>query len=161
MTAFAKSRSIVTVGFAALAAAACLFGAGSADADIIFCNNFGHAVNVAIVYPQSDGSFISRGWLNLGEGDCAPFDTAIHVKTFYFRAESERYRDANGRRTRYFWGKGQKFAMWENDNYQYYNAQQRVLKSTLQEFSQGPEADNGDVSATVTFTEGGTITTIK
>jgi hypothetical protein len=51
--------------------------------------------------------------------------------------------------------------MWENDNYQYYDAEQRVLKSTLQEFTQGPEAENGDVSATVTFKEGGSVTTIR
>jgi hypothetical protein len=132
----------------------------TARAEIIFCNQFAHVVNVAIAYPQTDGSFISRGWLSLSPGNCAPFDTALHVKTFFFRGETERYRDAGGRYMRYFWGKGRKFAMWENDNYQYYDAEQRVLKSTLQEFTQGPENENGDVSATVTFKEGGSVTTI-
>jgi hypothetical protein len=131
-----------------------------ARADIIFCNKFEHAVNVAMVYPQADGKFLSRGWLSLSPGDCAPFDTALHVSTFYFRAESEQYRGENGKPMRYFWGKGRKFAMWESDNYQYYDAYRRVYNSTLQEFTQGPEAESGDVSATVTFQEGGSVTTI-
>ena len=42
--------------------------------------------------------------------NCAPFDTALHVKTFFFRGETERYRDTNGRYMRYFWGKGRPFA---------------------------------------------------
>lgn len=45
--------------------------------------------------------------------------------------------------------------MWENDNYQYYNAEQRVLRSSLAEFTQGPEIVSGDVSVTITFKEGG------
>jgi len=143
---------------AALSAATVIFSATTARAGITFCNQFGHVVNVALAYPQTDGSFISRGWLSLSPGNCAPFDTALRVKTFFFRGESEQYRDASGHTMRYFWGKGHQFAIWENDNYQYYNAEQRVLKSTLEEFTQGPEADNGDVSATVTFKEGGSTT---
>jgi|SRR5579862_2764799 len=145
---------------AALLAAVSTLATTTARADIVFCNQFAHVVNVAIAYPQTDGSFISRGWLSLSPGNCAPFDTALHVKTFFFRGETERYRDTNGRYMRYFWGKGRPFAMWENDNYQYYDAEHRVLKSTLMEFTAGPEADNGDVSATVTFQEGGSITTL-
>ena len=45
--------------------------------------------------------------------------------------------------------------MWENDNYQYYNAEQCVLRSSLAEFTQGPEIVSGDVSVTITFKEGG------
>jgi hypothetical protein len=132
-----------------------LLGAGAAHAEVLFCNQFGHVVNVAIAYPQTGGTFISRGWLSLSPGDCAPFDTALHLKSVYFRAESERYRDERGQRTRYAWGKGRKFAMWERDNYQYYNAEQRVLNSTLEEFTAGPETDSGDLSVTITFREGG------
>lgn len=132
----------------------------AAQATITFCNKVEHVVNVAIAYPQSNGSFISRGWLSLSPGECAPFDTALHVATFYFRAETPFYRNQAGHVTRDFWGKGRKFAMWENDNYQYYNAEHQVLRSALQEFTQGPENSNGDVSTTVTFTPGGSVMTI-
>ena len=145
----------------ALVAAVSIVGAATSRADVIFCNQFTQVVNVAMVYPQADGSFISRGWLGLSPGECAPFDTALHVRTFFFRGETPRYRDASGRYIRTFWGKGRQFAFWENDNYQYYGAERRVLKSTLVEFTQGPEAENGDVSATVTFQDGGSITTIR
>lgn len=150
-------RSATRTALAALIATLGWLPAGTARADIIFCNEFGHAVNVAIAYPQADGTFISRGWLGLSPGNCAPFDTALRVKTFYFRGESERYRDANRQNSRYFWGKGRSFAMWERDNFQYYNAEERVLNSTLQEFTAGPEAESGDVSAKVTFSEGGSV----
>jgi hypothetical protein len=140
---------------APLIALGALLGVAYARADVIFCNEFGHAVNVAIAYPQTDGSFMSRGWLGLSPGNCAPFDTALQLKSFYFRGESEQYRDDKGQRTRYFWGKGRKFAMWESDNYQYYNAEQRVFRSSLEEFTQGPEVVSGAVSVTITFREGG------
>jgi hypothetical protein len=142
----------------ALVAAFSILGAASCSADVIFCNQFGQVVNVAMVYPQTDGSFISRGWLSLSPGNCASFDTALHVRTFFFRGETPRYRDAGGRYIRTFWGKGRLFATWENDNYQYYDAARRVLKSTLEEFIPGPEAENGDVAATVTFMNDGAIT---
>jgi len=148
---------LLRAALATLIATVALLGAAPARADIIFCNKFGHAVNVAIAYPQPDGKFISRGWLSLSPGSCAPFDTALHVKTFYFRGESEQYRDDSGKQTRDFWGKGRKFAMWENDNYQYYNAEERVFNSTLQEFTAGPEAESGDVSVTVTFLSTGSV----
>lgn len=154
------SFSLVKAGFLAIVAAACL-GTQTAKADITFCNKSGqNLIYISIAYPQRDGSYLSRGWMSLNNGECAIFDTAIHVPTFFFRAESEWVR-GHGRRTREVWGKGQKFAVWDNDNYQYYNAQERVLKSTLEEFTQGPTADNGDVSATVTFTENGSETTVN
>jgi hypothetical protein len=138
----------------------CLFAVSSAKADITFCNKFGRLVYVAIAYPQNDGSFISRGWMSLADGDCAQFDTAIHVKTFYFHGESAWYRDGR-HRTREVWGKGQEFAIWDNSNFQYYNAQEKVMNSTLVEFTQGPEAENSDVSATVTFTDHGSVITMQ
>jgi hypothetical protein len=156
----AKTKAIAKIQCAALAAAACLVGASVARADITFCNKFGHLVYVAIAYPQSVGGFLSRGWMSLADGDCNVFDSAIHVKTFYFRGESENYREG-GRTVREFWGKGQKFAIWEKDNFQYYNAETRTLNSSLAEFTQGPEDSNGDVSATVTFTENGSVVTTK
>jgi len=153
------SFSLIKAAVVAPVAAVCL-GATAARADITFCNKSGqNLIYISIAYPQRDGSYISRGWMSLNNGECAIFDTAIHVPTFFFRAESEWVR-GHGRRTREVWGKGQKFAVWDNDNYQYYNAQERVLKSTLEEFTQGPTADNGDVSATVTFTEDGSQTTV-
>ncbi len=143
---------------AALVAAGSILSTTASHADIVFCNQFDHLVYVAIAYPQSGGSFISRGWMSLSPGDCSPFDTAIRVKTFYFRGESEPYRDGSGHKKKYSWGKGKPFAIWEKDNFQYYDAEHRVLKSTLEEFTQGPESDSGDVSAKVTFKEGGSTT---
>lgn len=159
------SSSILRTSLGALIAAVCLLGASGARAEIteiIFCNKSGHDVFVAIAYPQNGGSFISRGWMSLSDGQCVPFDTALHVKTFSFRGESVRYRDTDGHNKRIFWGEGEKFAIREDSNFQYYDAQKRVLKSTLVEFTQGPSATGGDVSSTVTFTPDGshTATTI-
>ena len=42
-------------------------------------------------------------------------------------------------------------AIWRNANFNYWNAAERVLKSTLAEFTQGPVTTGDAVSATVTF----------
>jgi uncharacterized membrane protein len=129
-----------------------------AHAGIIFCNQFAHLVYIAIAYPQTGDDWLSRGWMSLDTGQCAPFDTALSTKTFYYRAESEEYRN-NGKHVTWNWGdKGdRKFAIWESDNFQYYGAQNRVLKSTLKPFEPGmSDADVYDV--TVTLTEDGGAT---
>ncbi|MBV1707964.1 MAG: DUF1036 domain-containing protein [Hyphomicrobiales bacterium] len=141
-------------------AATCLASTTAARAEITYCNSFGRLIYIAIAYPQSNGTFISRGWMSLDKGKCSIFDTALRVKTFYYHAESSWVRTGR-RRSREVWGKGQKFAIWDNSNFQYYNAQNRVLRSTLVEFTQGPVADDGDVSATVTFSSGSSTVSTK
>ena len=143
------------------AVVASLLVPATADAAIIFCNKFAHEVYVAIAYPQDNGLWMTRGWLSLDPGDCAPFDTAIHVKEFWYRSESVSYRNAAGTSVRMVWGNKRKFAIWENDNFQYWNAEKQVLKSTLANFSQGASSSGGDVSATVTFNANGTSITIR
>ena len=78
----------------------------SANADVVFCNKFAHTVFVAIAYPQGDGSWMSRGWLELATGQCNTFDSAIVVKTFYFRGMTDPYRNAAHRRVVRTWGEG-------------------------------------------------------
>jgi uncharacterized membrane protein len=135
----------------------------SAKADIVFCNEFAHTVFVAIAYQQANGHWLSRGWLEVATGDCGVFDTAIRVKTFYFRGMTDPYLNAKRQQVVDSWGKGREFAVWEKDNFQYYSAETRVLNSTLQPFTQGPETDGDAVSATVTFPAdgSGTIVTTK
>jgi uncharacterized membrane protein len=127
-----------------------LCAASGARAEIVFCNKFVHVVYAAIAYPQDDDSWISRGWVALDPGECSSFDTALHVKTFYYRGESEPFRDG-GRRVKVNWGAGRKFAIWEKDNFNYWNAQNKVLNSSLADFTKGAEASADNVAATVTF----------
>jgi len=137
-----------------------LSGIGSAIAGITFCNEFPAVVWVAIAYPQDSGGWLSRGWLELRQGDCYPFDTAIHVSSFYYRAISKPYRDGRGRRSIETWGNGKPFAVWERDNFQYYNAEERVLNSTLENFSLGADNLTDASNVTVTFKEDGTTVTL-
>jgi uncharacterized membrane protein len=144
------------VSVAAFAVGAC----GHAHAGLIFCNQFPHEVYIAIAYPQAGDDWLSRGWLSLNTGECAPFDTALSTQAFYYRAESETYR-AGGKRVSFIWGdKGDRsFAIWDADNFQYYGAQNRVLKSTLKPFARGMEgSDQFDVTVTLTE-DGGAIET--
>jgi hypothetical protein len=58
------------------------------------------------------------------------------------------------------WASGDaKFAMWERDNFNYWNAQTKVLKSTLEVYSKGGETTDDAISATVTFEADGVHTT--
>jgi hypothetical protein len=116
---------------------------------------FSKTLYVAIAYPQDGGSWMSRGWLELAPGDCAPFDSAIRVTTFYFRAESTPYVDSSGGKVHDFWGQGKSFAMWEDNNFQYYDAENEVLNSTLKPFTRGPEGLTDSSKVTVTFTQAG------
>lgn len=137
-----------------------------AEAEIAFCNKFPHLVYVAIAYPQTDGSnsWISRGWLNISTGNCAEFDTALHVKTLFYRGESVSYRQGSESMKNVWGGNSDtKFAIWEDDNFNYWNAQTKVLKSTLVGFTKVGEATGEALSVRVTFEADGihTTTTIE
>jgi len=147
--------------FAALAFVAVSLGATTgARAEIQFCNKFPQKVFVAIAYSQSDQSWISRGWLEIGTGDCAEFDSALHPDTVYYRGESVPYRNASGASVTRVWSNSaHQFAIWEKDNFQYWNAQEKVLNSTLADFSLLADGLASDASVSVTFEEDGVHTT--
>ena len=146
-----RTRVFISKLCGCTAGLAYLLAAPSAKADIEFCNKFPHVVYVAIAYPQNGGSWLSRGWMSLNIGECSVFDSALRVKTFYYRAESAAYRSESGRRIKTSWGAGRKFAIDEDSNFNYWNAAERVLKSSLAEFTHGPETTGDAVSAKVTF----------
>jgi uncharacterized membrane protein len=155
----------MTVSVSRFAAGLCALGSLlaplPAGAGVSFCNEFDHAIWVAIAYPQTGDTWLSRGWLELDTHDCAPFDTALRLHTIYYRAESVTYRDAKGKKVRYSWGKDRKFAMWEDDNFNYWGAEKKVLNSTLEPFSAGPTTDDEDgLRVIITFKEGAVITTL-
>jgi Protein of unknown function (DUF1036) len=132
----------------------------SAWAEINFCNQFTQKIYVAIAYPQDGGSWLSRGWLEIAPKECNVFDSALRVTTFYFRAESVPYRDSTGNRATDTWGKGKSFAIWEDNNFQYYDAEHKVLNSTLKPFTSGPEGMTDGTKVTVTFTQTGSLVEI-
>jgi len=146
-----RCRSCAVIVVAAIAAAS--FGAASANASasLTFCNDFPHTVFVALAYLQDSGSWLSRGWLEVHTGECLPFDSAIRVTSFYYRGESEAYQ-SGGKKVWTSWGdKGRMFATWEDDNFQYYGAENRVLKSSLKGYEQGMDIPQEDYDVTVTF----------
>jgi uncharacterized membrane protein len=140
---------------------ACLLAAPVARAEITFCNKFPHQIYVAMAYPQYHESWISRGWISLKTGECSLFDPALRVKTFYYRAESENYREG-GRRIKMNWGSGRLFAIREAGNFNYWGAQEKVLDSRLAEFTHAGEETKGDaISVTVTFNVDGSSVSPK
>ncbi len=149
--AFAATFALVAVGLGA---------ATGARAEIQFCNKFPQKVFVAIAYPQADQSWISRGWLEIDTGDCAEFDSALHPTSIYYRGESAPYRNASGASVTRVWSNSaRQFAIWEKDNFHYWNAQERVLNSTLADFSLLADGLAADASVTVTFEQDGIHTT--
>jgi hypothetical protein len=135
--------------------AALLLQMTSARAEIEFCNQFTQKIYVAIAYPQNGGSWLSRGWLEIPPKTCDFFDSALRVATFYFRGESVPYRSSTGQRVTDSWGKGKSFAISEDSNFQYYDAEHKVLSSTLVPFTAGPEGLTDSSKVTVTFTQAG------
>jgi hypothetical protein len=141
-------------------AALCLLAAPApASALVTFCNEFGHAIWIAIAYPQSNETWVSRGWLALNKGECAPFDTALKLHAIYFRAESVEFKDARGKRVRQTWGKDRAFAIWEDDNFNYWDADKKVLNSRLEPFVAGPTTTDADGLAVIITIQADAIVT--
>ncbi len=143
------------LGLAAFAAAGllALSPARAAEGEISFCNDFPHTLYIAIAYEQYPDSYISRGWLEVETGKCAVFDTAIRVHGFYFRAESETYREGR-HKVKMLWGTDRKFAI-RDSNFQSYNADKAYSGMRLAGFAKGVESSGAPVTAVVTFTETG------
>jgi len=127
-----------------------------AGATVTFCNQFPHAVYVAIAYPQADGHWLSRGWQALKTGSCRLFDSALSLRTFYYRAESEPYR-VNGKKAMTSWGDtgDRSFATWSDDNFQYYTAETQTLRAAMKGYAKGMDIPDDDYDVTVTFGEDG------
>ena len=100
-------------------------------------------------------SWISRGWISLKTGECSLFDPALRVKTFYYRGESAAYRGASGKRVKNNWGSGRSFAIREAGNFNYWDAQQKVLDSSLADFTYAGETNVDAIFVTVTFNADG------
>jgi uncharacterized membrane protein len=128
------------------------------EGQISFCNEFPHTLYIAIAYEEYEDNYISRGWLEVENGKCYVFDTAIRVKSFYYHAESESYREGK-HRVKMLWGKDRKFAV-RDANFQSYNADKAYSGMRLAGFTLGAESTSGPLTAIVTFTEtGATIAT--
>src|SRR5581483_6625775 len=150
------------LGLAAFAAAGllALTPARAEEGEISFCNEFPHTLYIAIAYEQYPDNYISRGWLEVETGKCYVFDTAIRVHGFYYRAESESYREGK-HKVKMLWGTERKFAI-RDSNFQSYNADKAYSGMRLAGFAKGDES-SGVVTAVATFTEtgGSTITVPK
>jgi uncharacterized protein DUF1036 len=138
-----------------------LMTATSASAAIQFCNKFPQTVFVAIAYSQADGSWMSRGWLELDNGQCREFDSALHPGTLFYRGETSTYRNPRGQNVTNSWSTpGHQFAMLEKGNFNYWGAEGKVLDSTLEDYTLVADDLDNDTSVTVTFEEDGIHTTI-
>jgi len=145
-----------TLAFVAAGCAA----TSSAQASIQFCNQFPQKIYVAIAYPQDDNSWVSRGWIEVDSGYCSEFDSALHPSALYYRAESVPFRNTHGVSVTQIWsGSGHQFAIWENDNFNYWNAQQKVLNSSLADFALVADGLAPDATVTVTIEQDGVHTT--
>ena len=143
--------SAVLASFVLLAAPCARAGNG----DVSFCNEFPHKLYIAIAYLETDvNNYLSRGWLEVETGKCYIFDTAIRVPTFYYRAESETYRDGK-HKVKMEWGNDKQFAV-RDANFQSYNAEKAYSGMRLAGFSKAPDSEGGSpITAIVTFTETG------
>jgi uncharacterized membrane protein len=149
-----------TLGRALIVAFSLLFGgpASAGEGEISFCNKFPHTVHIAIAYLQTDvNNHLSRGWLNVGTDKCYVFDTAVRVQTFYYRAESDPYKEGKDK-VKMNWGKGQQFAI-RHGSFQIYGAEKAASGAKLVEFSKGPVSTGAPLTAIVTFNADGTSTT--
>jgi uncharacterized membrane protein len=132
------------------------------EGEITFCNEFPHKVYVAIAYPQAYAPnvvwYLARGWLHIATGRCVVFDTAIRVRTFYYHAESEPYKEGK-KKIVWKWGADKQFAV-RDAHFHFYDAERKFSGMYFAEFSKGPESADGPLTCTVKFLEDGRSMTI-
>jgi uncharacterized membrane protein len=129
---------------------------------VVFCNKFAQTMFVALAYPHSNDSFISRGWLRLDQGECKVFDAALRLKTFYYRAETDWYSIGSRKKNQQTWGDGKKFAL-KNDTFSFYDAdkERNSSEARFAGFTElSIESQDGSV-VTVTFESDGVHSTWK
>ena len=81
------------------------------------------------------------------------------MPTFYYRAESETYREGK-RKVKMNWGDEKQFAV-RDANFQSYNAEKAYSGMRLVSFSKAPDSrDGGPITVIVTLTEKGTTTVV-
>jgi uncharacterized membrane protein len=125
--------------------------------NIEICNSFSQTAHFAIAYAQSTGEWVSRGWLSIVPGKCYYFDTAITVPDFYFRAQTDPYRQ-NGKLSKNTWGySGDKsFCVEPNDKetFNYWAAETAVgcAKNDFVPFANGTASYVSDSDASYTLT---------
>ena len=151
-----------SLGGCALAFTALLLTAAPGKAAITFCNDFQRTVFVAIAYQQADQSWLSRGWLEVKTGKCYPFDTALNIASFYYRGDTGWYRTSGRKKERYVWKHDERrFAILDDSNFQFWDAERKVLNSHLDGFAPCPISSSGGVTVTVTFQADGQTVNFK
>ncbi len=136
------------------------------SARIIFCNNYPYEVYFSIAYQQFQANgdaldWLSRGWLGVETGKCEEFDSAIAVSEFYWRGETNFYKQGKGR-ARDSWPSkdGKKFWNVEGD-FQFYQADHtkpEAQKPAFSTYEKSFRAKDGPVTETITILEGGQVT---
>lgn len=88
-----------------------LLGASSpALADFKYCNNFKYDIHVAIAYETKDG-FVSEGWTGVRANSCFEDKEIVGPITFYYHAETDAIKNAEGGSTKWDWGNRRAFCV--------------------------------------------------
>ncbi len=116
--------------------------------NIRICNNFPHPIHFVIAYQQVTGDWMTRGWLAVEPSTCALFDSVLRLPEFYYRAQSDSYRQ-NGHLIEENWSEGgaQSFCVDKNTNntFNFWNAdKQERCGDNLNQFQQFQSFSNNN-----------------
>jgi hypothetical protein len=133
-----------------------IFASASARAQITFCNKFHQPVFFAITYKQPGGLWMSQGWLQVAVDACRSFDRAPQISTFYWRAESDWYKNASGQQVWTAWHKPDgKFAVGKYPfaTFTFEQADQQKTNGRLEDFRKCPvsSAPGGNLALRLTI----------
>ena len=143
----------------ALAALLLLVVSGSpALAKIKFCNDFKHAIHIALAYETSNG-WVSDGWTGVKPDSC--FDDTKHtdLTSFYYHAMTDPIPTEDGKKTTWSWGNQRAFSVADKV-FTFQNAEIKAKGARLAEFSGPVKFNSASTVATLTFVEGETTVSI-
>jgi uncharacterized membrane protein len=143
----------------AVAAILLLVTSGSpALAKIKFCNNFQHAIHIALAYETSKG-WVSDGWTGVKPNSC--FEDAGHTEltSFFYHAETDAIPTGDGKKTTWSWGNERAFSV-TNKPFKFENAEVKAKGARFAEFSGPVKINRPATVVTLTFVENSTTISI-
>lgn len=133
----------------ALLALLFLVAAGSqAVAKIQICNKFVHPIFVTLAF-QDKGTWVTEGWLEVGDGKCVMDDKHANVTSFYYYGETNAFN-----KQVWSWGNEKEFSV-KDDDFSLRNADSKQPGARVVKFSGPKEYKLPETVVLLEFHDGG------
>jgi uncharacterized membrane protein len=129
-----------------------------AFAKIKFCNDFKHALHIAVVYETSNG-WVSEGWTGVKPNSCYEDNDYSELTSFFYHAETDAIDTGGDDKNTWTWGNNRAFGV-ANKPFKFINAEYRAKDARFAEFSGSVKFNHPSTVVTLAFVENSTTVSI-